>query len=167
VTRFNNVGVKCGRLLLMMSGAISQTLKDHFIDDFNQGTQLQLRSLVRSTGNSIVARRDPIPHPSEHEVLVRIEAAPLNDRRTRIMDATQTGNAYADWKDGPAATDRDPASPRAPPWRNCWRRSAAMRSRSGSLRRGWILRLTCQGEPVSAELASQGVLSVTDDTITA
>jgi len=45
----------------------------------NQGTGLQLRSLVKSSGElELSLARIPIPQPGPDEVLVRIEAAPIN-----------------------------------------------------------------------------------------
>ena len=45
----------------------------------NQGTGLQLRSLVKSSGElELSLARVPIPQPGPDEVLVRIEAAPIN-----------------------------------------------------------------------------------------
>jgi hypothetical protein len=76
----------------------------------NQGTQLQLRSLVRSTGQLELSLAEiPIPHPSEHEVLVRIEAAPLNDRRDSVSWTQHRREMLMRiGKMGLRATDRDP-----------------------------------------------------------
>jgi NADPH:quinone reductase len=47
--------------------------------DNNAGTSLQLRSLVRSNGElELSLQRLPIPEPGPDEVLVRIEATPIN-----------------------------------------------------------------------------------------
>src|SRR5580700_7984217 len=44
-----------------------------------QRTQLQLRSLIRSTGQLELSLAEiPVPRPGPGEVLVRIEASPLN-----------------------------------------------------------------------------------------
>ena len=45
----------------------------------DSGTSLQLRSLVKSTGELEVSlTRVPIPAPAANEVLIRVEAAPIN-----------------------------------------------------------------------------------------
>lgn len=47
--------------------------------DGNQGTGLQLRSLIKSSGElELSLARVPIPEPADDEILVRIEASPLN-----------------------------------------------------------------------------------------
>jgi NADPH2:quinone reductase len=47
--------------------------------DTNQGTGLQLRSLVKASGElELSLTRVPIPQPDDDEVLVRIEASPIN-----------------------------------------------------------------------------------------
>ncbi|MDP9082285.1 MAG: zinc-binding dehydrogenase [Pseudomonadota bacterium] len=52
----------------------------------NQSTQLQLRSLVHSTGHLELSLAEiPIPSFAANEVLVRIEAAPLNPSDLRLL----------------------------------------------------------------------------------
>ncbi|HEY3797826.1 MAG TPA: zinc-binding dehydrogenase [Caulobacteraceae bacterium] len=47
--------------------------------DGNRGTGLQLRSLIKDSGElELTLAKVPIPTPADDEVLVRIEAAPLN-----------------------------------------------------------------------------------------
>jgi|SRR5579872_1473409 len=47
--------------------------------DSNQGTGLQLRSLVKAGGElELSLAKVPIPQPAEDEVLVRVEASPIN-----------------------------------------------------------------------------------------
>ncbi|MFO1015316.1 MAG: NADH oxidase, partial [Caulobacteraceae bacterium] len=47
--------------------------------DGNQGTGLQLRSLIKSSGElELSLVREPIPEPADDEILVRVEASPLN-----------------------------------------------------------------------------------------
>lgn len=46
--------------------------------DSNQGTGLQLRSLVKDGALTLSLERVPIPAPADDEVLVRVEATPLN-----------------------------------------------------------------------------------------
>ena len=49
------------------------------MSDGNQGTGLQLRSLVKAGGElELSLARVPIPQPAEDEVLVRVEASPIN-----------------------------------------------------------------------------------------
>jgi NADPH:quinone reductase len=52
-------------------------------------TQLQLRSLVRGSGQLELSLVDiPIPHPGPDEILVRVEAAPLNPSDHGLLFAT-------------------------------------------------------------------------------
>ena len=47
-------------------------------------TALQLRSLVRASGELEVSLQEvPVPEPGADEVLVRIEATPINPSRPR------------------------------------------------------------------------------------
>ena len=46
--------------------------------DSNQGTGLQLRSLVKDGRAQLSLARVPIPTPDDDEVLVRVEASPIN-----------------------------------------------------------------------------------------
>lgn len=46
--------------------------------DSNQGTGLQLRSLVKDGALRLSLERVPIPTPADDEVLVRVEATPIN-----------------------------------------------------------------------------------------
>jgi NADPH:quinone reductase len=46
--------------------------------DSNQGTGLQLRSLVKDGELILSLQRVPIPTPDDDEILVRVEAAPIN-----------------------------------------------------------------------------------------
>ncbi len=46
--------------------------------DSNQGTGLQLRSLVKDGELTLSLQRVPIPTPDDDEILVRVEAAPIN-----------------------------------------------------------------------------------------
>ena len=55
----------------------------------NARTALQLRSLVKSSGDLEVSLAEvPIPVPAENEVLVRVEAAPINPSDLGLMFAT-------------------------------------------------------------------------------
>ncbi len=46
--------------------------------DSNQGTGLQLRSLVKDGELELSLARVPIPTPDDDEILVRVEATPIN-----------------------------------------------------------------------------------------
>ena len=58
----------------------------------NARTALQLRSLVKSTGElSVSLTQVPVPAPADNEVLVRIEAAPINPSDLGLLFAGASG----------------------------------------------------------------------------
>ena len=75
------------------------------------GTALQLRSLVRSTGELELSLVDvPIPAPGPDEVLVRIEASPINpsDLGLLLGPADMTSAIYSGTSTHPVVTARIP-----------------------------------------------------------
>ena len=76
-----------------------------------EGMALQLRSLVRSTGELELSLVDvPIPVPGADEVLVRIEASPINpsDLGLLLGPADMTSAAYSGTTTRPVVTARLP-----------------------------------------------------------
>ncbi|WP_151633342.1 zinc-binding dehydrogenase [Noviherbaspirillum aerium] len=72
---------------------------------------LQLRSLIRSNGElELSLVRVPVPVPAENEVVVRIEATPINPSDIGLLfGAADMGTAaYAASADGPVVTARVP-----------------------------------------------------------
>ena len=72
---------------------------------------LQLRSLVKSSGELELSLVDvPTPEPGENEVLVRIEASPINPSDLGLLLGAADGAsaARADSADGPVVTARIP-----------------------------------------------------------
>ena len=65
--------------------------------DLTAGTALQLRSLIKNSGELEVSLASiPIPEPGPDEVLVRIEASPINPSDLGLMfDAADLGTAKA------------------------------------------------------------------------
>ena len=76
-----------------------------------EGTALQLRSLVRSTGELELSLVDvPIPAPGPDEVLVRIEASPINpsDLGLLLGPADMASASYSGTATRPVVTARIP-----------------------------------------------------------
>src|SRR3984957_2971018 len=74
-------------------------------------TALQLRSLVKDSGElELSLTRVPIPTPAAHEVLIRIEASPINpsDLGLLFAGADMTQVARHGTKDQPVVTARIP-----------------------------------------------------------
>lgn len=79
--------------------------------DPNARTALELRSLIKSTGELEVSLVDvPVPQPAADEVLVRIEASPLNPSDLGLLfGAADMGSAQASASSGrPVVTARVP-----------------------------------------------------------
>src|ERR1700674_3732552 len=74
-------------------------------------TGLQLRSLIRRSGELEISRANvPIPEPSADEVVVRVEASPINpsDLGLLVGTADVTTAKAAGSKDAPVITARVP-----------------------------------------------------------
>lgn len=74
-------------------------------------TSLQLRSLIRSNGElELSLVQVPVPVPADNEVVVRIEATPINPSDIGLLfGAADMGTAaYAENADGPVVTTRVP-----------------------------------------------------------
>jgi len=80
---------------------------------------LQLRSLVRSNGELELSLHDePIPEPQAHEVVIRVEASPMNPSDLGLLfGAADMATAKA--SAAPSARSSPPPCPsaRAPRWR--------------------------------------------------
>lgn len=76
-----------------------------------QKTALQLRSLVKSSGELELSLASvPVPTPAENEVLVRIEASPINPSDIGLLfgAADMSTATYAETANGPVVTARIP-----------------------------------------------------------
>lgn len=80
-------------------------------DHINERTALELRSLIKSTGELELSLAEvPVPQPAADEVLVRIEASPLNPSDLGLLfGAADMGSARASVSSGrPVVTARVP-----------------------------------------------------------